>query len=413
MTKIRNTTVANLILWICLLLFFVVFPLSREILLCLNIVAVILTLTYTKLSIISLWSIITNYVIINLYFYDITGVGYGILGLTRINFVIMLQYMLILNYSLLFWGRCTFFLQREKKMLLSDIFVAEKTFTQICCIIAILASFVAFPTLPFIFNVENRFRALFPGNGWNHIALIALIVIIQNIKKYRFVMITYGVVVFWFLSHYERSDIIGLFLLQIVLYVSNGMKDRKCWRLLFKAIICIMMAFIVFTVLGEIRMSSEPISMLTILKKLITQNTASDIGYMYSISCDYVLEHGLLFGRTYIRYVLETIPMINTVNFNATELLGKYYAVPGGLFFLSEPLINFGFWGVVIIPNLQIALIYFMINKYSDYAYVSYLFLLATPFRYLWYGIGFIETGMIWLIPLTLTIKKHLKTRLK
>lgn len=113
--KLSQRKQIGLLLSILLVVITFIIPINRETLLVINFLVVVLTLINSKISILSLWSVIANYVIINVYFYDISGIGYGILGLTQIDFVSMLRYMLVFNVSLFIWSSATNFVIREKK----------------------------------------------------------------------------------------------------------------------------------------------------------------------------------------------------------------------------------------------------------------------------------------------------------
>ena len=145
------------------------------------------------------------------------------------------------------------------------------------------------------------------------------------------------------------------------------------------------------------------------MKKFLKQNTASDVAYMYNIAIDYIKHNDLLLGKSFLRYFIEIIPVFDGSRLETTNILsGVYHSVPGGSFVLNEPLMNFGLWGVIIIPNIYIFLMYNLIRKVNVYRYIVYLFLLTTVFRYLWYGMGYIETGMIWIIPILYAMYKKI-----
>lgn len=396
--KIKKEYIIGIIFSVLFTILACVMPTNREVLLFFNMVIVALTLAKTKLSIISLWSIITNYVMINVYAYDVTGNAYGVLGMTNISFVTMLKYMMIFNVCLYIWASSTRILYYEKQMLSFSEFNPGKTFTIICSIIAVFAILIAFPTIPFAFNFESRFQALLPGNAWNHLAIIALLYMVPNIKKYRIVVCTYIFVCFWFLSHYERVDVIGFLIVLVFIYFMKNNKKKNEWIKYIKISILGMMVFAVLSFLGEARMGSN-FSITSIVRKLVTQNTASDVGYVYDVAIKYSDDHKLLNGATYLRYLCKFIPGINTNDLIPNVILGKHYWLPGGEFLLSEPIINFGILGVIVIPNLWIFLVYILISKQTKLRYIIYLFLLVTPFRYLWYGVEFIETGIVIFIP--------------
>lgn len=396
----------GIIISIILIASFFIFPMDRNGLLLINSVVIIATLINTRVSIISLWSIISNYVMLNVYFYDVTGLAYGILGVSTVDFVTMLRYMLIWNISLFVWGSVTDFVQRERHILTYDGYAPGKNFSMICCGIAVLSIIIAFPTMPFSFG--NRFKALLPGNAWNHFAIIALLFVLTRVREYKFVAATYIFVIGWFLSHYERVDVLGLFIAILTVSIAKNIgKKENLIQIIKIAIICLIV-FFVMSFLGEARAQSS-FDISDMVKKFLKQNTASDVAYMYNIAIDYIKHNDLLLGKSFLRYFIEIIPVFDGSRLETTNILsGVYHSVPGGSFVLNEPLMNFGLWGVIIIPNIYIFLMYNLIRKVNVYRYIVYLFLLTTVFRYLWYGMGYIETGMIWIIPILYAMYKKI-----
>ena len=281
-----------------------------------------------------------------------------------------------------------------------------KNFSIVCCIIAVASVVIAFPTIPFTFT--NRFEALLPGNAWNHVAIIALLFVSPNIKKYKFVLMSYIFVIAWLLTHYERVDVLGLVVALVLVNIVKNAKKKNEIIQIVKMGILFLVLFILLSFIGEVRMQSS-FSINNVLLKLVTQNTASDVGYIYSIAVDYISEHSLLMGRTYVRYLVEAIPVLDASYLETTNILAKTYVVPGGSFILNEPLMNFGLIGIIIIPNIYIYIVHCIIKKNNAYRYILFLFLFSTAFRYLWYGLGYIETGILWIIPICFCIKKVMK----
>lgn len=398
MTRIKIGRLIGLIISLIFTSLVFIVPINREILLIFNLCIMTMTLIKTRLSIVSLWSIVTNYVMINVYAYDVTGSAYGVLGLTNISFVPMLRYMLILNMSLFIWSYSTKILQYEELMLSYSEFKPGRNFTTVCSVIAVLAILIAFPTIPFAFNSEKRFESLLPGNAWNHLAIVTLLFILPNIKRYKKVVCAYIIVCFWFLSHYERVDVLGLLVVMSFIYIVKNKGKKNVWIKYIKVAVIGMMIFVILSFLGEARMNSS-FSVTNIAKKIITQNTASDVGYVYDVAIRYMNDYDLLHGVTYLRYLFKYVPGINLDYLEPAIILGQHYWLPGGSFFLNEPLMNFGIIGVIVVPNIWIFFVYYLLKKETNMRYIIYLFLLATPFRYLWYGMDFIETGLVIFIP--------------
>mgnify|MGYP004592400971 FL=1 len=240
--NLSKSRLIGIIILIILIASIFIFPMDRNGLLLINSVVIIATLINTRVSIISLWSIISNYVMLNVYFYDVTGLAYGILGVSTVDFVTMLRYMLIWNISLFVWGSVTDFVQRERHILTYDGYAPGKNFSMICCGIAILSIIIAFPTMPFSFG--NRFKALLPGNAWNHFAIIALLFVLTRVREYKFVAATYIFVIGWFLSHYERVDVLGLFIAILTVSIAKNIgKKENLIQIIKIAIICLIVFF--------------------------------------------------------------------------------------------------------------------------------------------------------------------------
>ena len=396
--KMNRSERTGAIVLIWLLCFICATLMNEYILLILNFFLCGLTIINGMISIISLWSFLSNYVILNIAYYYFTGDTYGILGYVNVSFLPMLIYMLVLNVTLFTWSFATDFINREKRLLKYQGFVPGKSFSIGCCILALASAVIAFPTLPF--TQEERFQALLPGNAWNHLAIISLIFVLPVVKKYKFVLGTYVLVILWFLSHYERVDCIGLLIALLVIYLMVRSRKTVDNGKIFKVGIICVLIFAVMTFLGEARVHAT-FSLTQLLRKFVTQNTACDVGYMYDIAIKYVEKNDFLWGKSYVRYLIELVPVLDASYLETTNILAQSHGfLPGGSFFLNEPLMNFGLVGVVTIPNVYIFLVYKLIRKRTNYRYIVYVFLLATAFRYLWYGVGFIETGLVWIIPM-------------
>ncbi len=380
------------------------FGFKKEGLLVANIFLTICILAKSRFSLISVIVLITNYVLLNIYFFEITGTAYGILNsVKKLHFIPMLQIMVIFNATLFFWSSCTDFCEREKAVLNNSGETEKKNYIYICCGVAICATIIAFPEFSMSFDPNSRFSALLPGNAWNHLAIVALIAVVSELKTNKVVQITYFFVIIWFLIHFERVDVLGLLVLLAVLY---GRNTEFSLKKIFVVSIVAAILFAVFTYLGEMRTGNSKFSFEMILSKIISQNTASDIGYTFHVTCDYVQKNELLYGKTYIQYILGIIPLIDTSGFSSAHIISEIYHTPGGEFFLVEPLLNFGITGVIVIPNIYILIIYLIIKKNNRYRRLLYYFLIATAFRYLWYGVSFIVTAIVWFIPFVYLLRR-------
>ena len=170
------------------------------------------------------------------------------------------------------------------------------------------------------------------------------------------------------------------------------------------ALICIFM----MVYMGEKRVgNAQNIGMENILRKTLVQNTASDIGYVFNSSIDYYKNNNLLMGKTYLTYIIELFPFLDS-NVRAGHILGELYNTPGGDFILSEPLMNFGVIGVVIFQVLEYSIYTLILSKKNKYRFFLYAFLMMTVFRTTWYGWIYIEKAVVYFIPIIYFITKYL-----
>ena len=261
-----------------------------------NILMLILIIYKAKFSYFSMKAAVMNYILFAVFFQYNTGESYGILQVSEIELNYFFMNLLIFIYNIIsyLWISCSKVLINEKE-LLSDNFEIGKLSTYFCCILAIATAIIAFPGMPFSENyVSNRFVGLLGGSAWNHISMVSLLFVLPNFKKNHFVKLTYAFVIFWFVSHYERVDIIGL-LFFCFIYVLARKKHIKMRTYIIVAIIALICIFMM-VYMGEKRVgNAQNIGMENILRKTLVQNTASDIGYVFNSSIDYYKNNNLLF----------------------------------------------------------------------------------------------------------------------
>ena len=128
-----------------------------------------------------------------------------------------------------------------------------------------------------------------------------------------------------------------------------------------------------------------------------------------SISINYKNDFGLLYGKTYKNYINDAIPFYKS--YSAAAVLNDTYGSPGGIYILSEPYMNFGVIGVVLFTLLEIYIIYWITKKKTEYSYFLYLFILTTQFRICWYGISYIEIGVIYILPILYLLMKNVNKK--
>ena len=160
--------------------------------------------------------------------------------------------------------------------------------------------------------------------------------------------------------------------------------------------------------LGEARANNtNDITLSKVLRKVLVQNTAADVAYVYNSSIDYYMSNNLLLGKSYQEYLIETIPLLDS-DIRIDKMLAENYNAPGGQFILSEPLMNFGILGIVVFAIMEMFIYYKILSKNNRYRFFLYCFLILTVFRTTWYGLVYIEKAIIYFIPIIYFITKFL-----
>ena len=354
-----------------------------------------------KISIFSLKSLLINYVLVSVFFQFNTGKSYGILelGLIELHYMEMMLLALVYNFIMYMFIEISGVTKFEKKKILSE----HKTSllsAYACSLIAIISSIIAFPKLPFIDNGE-RFDALLPGNAWNHVTIIALLLAYPKLGKSWFVKFAYAFCFLWFLLRGERVDMLGLAVFILALSVAKKIyvANKNKLKVYVKYFIIALALVFSLVIIGEIRGGNKTFNFEQISRKVLIQNTAADIGYVYNSSIHYVNEKGMLYGKTYLTYFIEAIPLFSS-NYEAAGILKRTYYTPGGILILSEPYMNFGIIGLIVFTLLEMFILYQLIKREKKYNYFIYLFLLITTFRTSWYGLKYIETGLLYILPI-------------
>ena len=363
-----------------------------------NIYVIIRILIKSKFSIISLIMLLTNYILISAFAQYNYGNTYGVLALNIIplHYKEIIITIFLFNVVMYIWIRFSNLLRNEKKLLKCNIKISRNAI-YFCCVISIVAAIIAFPTIPFVWTGDNRFIALLPGNGWNHLSLCSLLIATTQIKRSKVVLPTLIFTVFWFLSHYERVDIIG-FLMAFIIIILVKRDIKVTIKTIFKYGTLVFILLMLMVYLGEYRAGNTQLKLSELLRKVIIQNTACDLTYVYNSSIEFVENEELLYGKTYSTYINGMVPLVDTP-YRAGGIIREKYNTPGGEFILTEPLINFGLLGVVIFTNLFCIILNIITKKVGFYRYILFIFLIITSFRYCWYGFSYIQTAIVYFIP--------------
>ena len=72
-----------------------------------------------------------------------------------------------------------------------------------------------------------------------------------------------------------------------------------------------------------------------------------------------------MYGKTYLKYGVEVIPMLDYSE-SSIKILGRKYFNFGGEFILNEPIMNFGLSGVVIFFIIERALLQVLCSEISN-----------------------------------------------
>ena len=372
------------------------------ILLLANIVFVVFILIRSKISWFSLKTILANYVLIPILFQYYTGFSYGILESSKIpiHLNLLLFIVSIYNYiTAIYVSNSSLFNYENKKYF--NLMKLKPYMYRLFCALALLFIFVYYPPSFLRFGNTERFYHLLPGDFWNHLALVLLLLCLPNLKKSIFVKFSYLLFVVWCAVRGERVDVLGLLIITVVYLLKTKTISLKSFFILLISLM-IIMVFI-----GTYRVGDRFSSLYDILKDVVIQKTSADIGYIYNISIQYVQNYSYLFGKSYINYLYELIPGTTQI-YDVSNILMDIYGHPGGIFVLSEPYMNFGIFGVFIYSILENQLMCIIIKSKSKISTIYYLFYIMTSFRYIWYGVRYVETATIYLIPCLYLLVKYL-----
>lgn len=386
----------NLFLVILIIIALVCWPLKElNIYFCLSTILIILTLIKCKFSFFSLKSLIIYYSLFPFFFKYNFNISYGLFGKSNTNnYFIAVVAIFIYLFCWYFIYQNTKILEYEKNKYINKINFDKKIY-KLFALMAIIVTLVRFPTLPFFKNYD-RFVSLLPGNGWNHVVMILLAFSIPKLKESKFIQFSFLFVFIWFLGHYERVDCIGLIFLLLMIYFNNIKIDMKK---IIVSIVGICILFFGLTSIEFIRVDNK-FDFKTLVTKIFVNSTASDVDYTYDRAIEYSNKK-LEYGKTYLKYGVEIIPMVEYKD-SSINILNKKYSTVGGEFILNEPIMNFGLVGVLMFFIIEFLIMYNILkinNNYSTYFVYTLIF---SVFRIVWYGVSYIETTILWYIPMLL-----------
>lgn len=329
-----------------------------------------------------------------------TGSSYGLLSTTTIQ----LHYSIFLKYTYIY---CAIFLglsilinlKKQENLLLQlkplNLNRLNLTFNNL---IAIIFTFVAFPRLSLDVSANERFDMLLPGHAWNQLVIVALLFNLHNLKKHTSVKIVYVFVILWFLLNGERADITGL-ILGIFIYWLATYKENTDNNKIQK-IIGIMIIFIFIAVLNfiaDIR-NGESISLVQSLKSILVTPTTTDVSYILNTVIDFLGKYPTLHGKIFVNNLFSIIPLYDNNVFES--VLSFSYPYPGGEPWLAQPLLDWGTWGLMLSPFIDIVLLRLIILKDTQFFKMEYLAFLCLVPRAAWYGRSYTFTTLLFFVPL-------------
>ena len=381
------------VILLCLLMSIAYISKFIVLLFCINALLALVICVKSKFSLFSIKTLTVCYILIPIAYKIFSNNTYGILNIyqgdiysIQINSLIFLY--LAINF---FFLNNTKILENEKKLYLRmNNFEISSQNAIIFSILAIVFILIFYP--PTFLSNGERFYHLLPGNFWNHFSVIALLFLLPKMKQRKIYVFPWLFVIIWCLIKSERVDAIGLVLL-LVMYLWHKKVFHKTTILLFS-----FLSIILFVSIGYTRQGLNFTSFSDFLFKLLNQSTSADLAYIFDISIDYPKNFGFLLGKTYQTYLYDAINLSSY--YNASSMLQNLYGHPGGIFLLSEPYMNFGVFGVVIYSIIENLFYMFLFSRKSKISIIYYLFYLTSVFRYCWYGIEYLETGTIYLIPI-------------
>lgn len=374
----------------------------------LNGIVVLLICLKSKFSLFTIKTILISYVLLPIAYKIGVDNTHGILNIYQgemypfqINFLIFMY--LIINC--LFLNNTKVLLHEKEMFKRMNKFDISSLNAILFSLLAIIFIIIYYP--PSFLSSGDRFYHLLPGNFWNHFSVICLIYLLPKMKKRKVYFLPWFFVIGWCVIKSERVDALGLILL-LIMYCWHKKVIRKSSILLFGLV-----SFVLFFIIGYTRQGIKFTSVEDFFFKLLNQSTCADLAYIFNISIDYTYNNGLIYGQTYLFYFSELLGKFNGNVINATTLLSNLYSYPGGIYLLSVPFMNFGALGVIMFSIVENACYLFLFSRKSKVSIIYYLFFLSSIFRYCWYGIEYLETGFIYLIPFTycvyylLSVKKN------
>lgn len=375
----------------------------------LNVFLTLLIIKQAKISFFSLFSIVFLYPQISFFIQYNTNASYGVLqlmvntGMQRLYYSEAQIYGAIFLITFLIYITFTDILELEKIKLKEKFYISDSAVILIS-FIAVTSTIICFPNIPFTVNHEGRFwqNSLLPGSAWNHVALISILILsISRFKDSLISKVTVIFVIFIFLSNFERVDMMGFFAAISIYWIVNNREKITRFRVLVTSV-PLFFVVLLNVFVGEYRSGVANITFSRLISKLVTQNTATDIAYLFNSTIDYISNGFNEYHKYYFYYLVNILPGLDRIFpvTSAGSVINSVYNGPGGEHILIQPLLDFGVIGIPILSLFMLMALHFILSRKSKYFFLLYIFYIAGAFRIGWYGISYIETGTFVILPI-------------
>lgn len=316
----------------------------------------------------------------------------GIHGLCTISFLL----------TLLFFILFTNLVENEKAVLQTEIVMTNFTafFLIAAAVVIVIMMFPSIPDFKLHLAIR-RSQGLMRNYGWVLTALILAGLTIDTSWRKKWIWGGYAFIVLWIFGHAERAECLG-FVIYIVLKTLNKKdfsevnnlvnQNKESTVSVGKRIVVFGGLFGLFALLIAIglyregsRVNNTDFTFVNIIHKLLVQATAGDVIYVFDCATDMWKKGHLVYGITYIDWLLNLIPG-GSSKYQAAHYIKRWYFTMGGALFFTEPMMNFGMIGVLI-SNVLFCLAYFWVTKKSTILRAMiFMPMVIEIFRTAWYG---------------------------
>lgn len=285
--------------------------------------------------------------------------------------------------------------------------------TRTFAVISIVAAYIYQPSIPGGSYAEIEYNLL-AGSAWNYVCLIAYVLLIPAARKGVVEWVALIGVPIWLILHFDRADILGLFLLWFLyLEARAGQRQSKGVRLRIVAATLIGgMTLLGFAYLGLIRSKGlvwDGSTWILAAESLFNYSTVQAANHAFMAAIEYVdrVGHVFLFGE----YPVRMIPSFLKLHPSSAEVVvqqavGSWFGMHiGGEFYL-----NFGLAGAVVAVPVAILLIataawatHMAFGREGLWLWYAVTVLMVV--RIGWYGLFYYLKAMTLLVPCFLLLR--------